>query len=104
MAKKQKDPNLIKLQLEFEPKLYGKVIETATTDNSRMNLVKRDEKIHTYQMIHVLIQDGLNYRNHEIYAPDDMKKSFAKDEKYQRLLAKAQVALEEFKEYQNKLL
>lgn len=93
-----------KLQIAFDAAQYKKIAEAATEDNDRMGLIKRNEKIHQYQMIPVLINQGLAHRRGEIYIPEDKKKLFMRDVRFSELLAKAQVAVEAFIEYQNKLL
>lgn len=93
-----------KLQIEFQGEQYKNIIAAATEENNRMGLVKRKEKIHTYQMVPVLIDQGLLFRKGHVYVPEDKRKLFMKNEKFSKLLAKAQLAMEDFKAYQDELL
>ena len=94
----------ISLQLKFEEDQYGQVQVAATEENNRQGFTRRNEKIHQKDMIPILVGQGLQFRKGEIYTPADKLREFKKDEKFNKLIAKAQVAMEEFKEYQDKLL
>lgn len=104
MAKVAKVIEGVQLQLTFKAKQYQAISDAASDDNRRMELVSRKDKIHMYKAIEILVDQGLAFRQHKVYVPEDKKKLYMKDEKFSRLLAKAEIAMEEFKIYQDKLL
>lgn len=92
------------MQLSLDPEVYRQVQRTADDENDRRGLVTRKEKVHIKNMVPTLIQDGLAFRKHEIYIPKDKEKELMKSDRYSRLYAKAQVAMSELKEEQDKLI
>lgn len=104
MPKQDKKVNTIKRIIDVESDVYNDINKFSTDENDRMGLVSRSEKIHFVQALHILVKHGINFRNHQVYLPEDKKGIFMKDEKFSKLLAKAQVAMDELKDYQEKLL
>lgn len=93
-----------KRQLEFKASVYQAVDKHLGDENKRMNLVAAREKLYLNDIIPVLVGEGLLFRKLEIYIPEDKKREFMKDYKFLKLLSKAQVAMEAFKEYQDELM
>lgn len=94
----------IQRQVTFSGSQYSNITDQTESENKRLGNVLRKEKIHIQDMIPILVDDGLKFRNGEIYTPVDREADFTKDERWVSLRAKAEVALETFFSYQNKLL
>lgn len=94
----------IQRQISFNEKLYGQVTDEVDAENKRLNLVLRKEKIHIQDMVPVLVKNGLQFRKGEIYTPEDKAFSLSKDDKWVKLRAKAETAVEEFFKYQSSIL
>lgn len=94
----------IQRQITFGEKLYGQITDEADAENKRLNHVLRKEKIHIQDMVPLLVKNGLQFRRGEIYTPEDQSFTLSKDDRWVKLRAKAETALEDFLAYQNKLL
>jgi hypothetical protein len=99
-----KPGEFVKVNLPFEANLYAQIQTEAGIENRRQGFVKRQDKIHTYDMVQKLAAQGIEYRKGKVYVPEDKLKTFMKDDKFSKLLAKAQVANEELHAYMEKLL
>lgn len=97
-----KTTDTVQRQITFDSNLYQKISDAADDENKRLGLSLRSEKIHIQDIIPALVADGLAARNGKIYTPNG--KTFLKDEKYLNLKAKAELAIENFLQYQAQLL
>jgi hypothetical protein len=101
---KEQNNTTINRQLQFPSDIYGQADDFATSENKRLKHFSGKEKLYIKDIIPILITFGLKFVKMELYTPADRVREFTKDEKWVKLRAKAELAVEDFKKYQDKLL
>lgn len=97
---KEKKEGTVLRQIKFPSLIYKDASEIMEAENNRLGLVTRREKIHSDKMLYLLVADGIKFRRGEVYTPEDLLKTFAKDSRWVKLKAKAEAAIEELFELQ----
>lgn len=97
--RKEVPENHTQLQLYFHNDLYADIEQAVTDENKRLGLVGKHDKLYKYNVIPLLVKQGIAFRNHEIYLPEEKRRELLKDEKFSKLYAKAQLAMEDIKSY-----
>jgi hypothetical protein len=103
-VKKSPPENSTQLQLYFDNKQYAKIESEVAEENTRRGLIGKHNKLYKYQVIPILIDHGMSFKNHEVYVPEEKRRDLMKDEKFSNLYAKAQLAMENLKIHMHKLL
>jgi len=99
-----RDGATIKRQLDFPKGVYQAAERLMNAENDRLGLVGRGQKKAMKDILPELVEDGIKYRNGAIYTPADKQKEFSKNDKWVKLRAKAEIAIEDLRKYEEKLL
>lgn len=102
--KPEKEGETILRQVDYPVKTYGAVEDLVTAENKRLQHFSRKSRMHIKDILPILTAEGLKFRKGMIYTPEDKVVEFAKDEKWVKLRAKAEMAIDDFMKYQNDLL
>lgn len=98
-----RDSEFVNRQLLFPRNVYVQAEKVLEALNKSKGLVLRSEKIHLKSFIPTLVEDGVKFRQGKIFTRDIPGRKLSADDKWLSLKAAAEVALDEFRAYEDSL-
>lgn len=95
---------VVKRQLDIPKVTYTSADSLMENENKRLGFVTRSEKYFLNEFLVMLIADGISHRERKIYVPEDRQQALEKNEKWCKLKAAADSAVEKLRSLEEKLL
>lgn len=87
--------NSTHMQLWFNDEQIGRIERFKNDENDRRHLHSKENRLHRYNVIPMLVDMGLEFRKNKVYVPEDLKGLLLNKPKFLIALLKAEKAMEE---------